>query len=222
MLLTQFGYAVVYFFTEAAFSQGLSPQIYVSYRYCLAGLLMFPFAYLFERNSRPKLTLALFLEICLLSFIGTCLTVNMYFASLKYTSPTFVASFFNTVPSWTFVIAIILRMEVVDVKNPRGIAKILGTLTSLAGVMTITLYKGPALQSLWGAPIHIKRLSVHENWVKGSILTVASCITWAFWYILQDRDQPYIKTKEQSSTDHNAETKAAVKEEAASAEKDEA
>ncbi|OMP09742.1 Drug/metabolite transporter [Corchorus olitorius] len=186
MLLTQIGYAVVYFFTEAAFSQGLSPHIFVSYRFCLAGLFMFPFAYFHERNLRPKLTLALFLEITLLSFIGICLTLNMYFASLKYTSPAFVASIANIVPSWTFVIAIILRMEIVDVKNPRGIAKILGTLISLAGVMTITLYKGPALQSLWGALIHIKRLSVHEkNWVKGSILTVASCISWAIWYILQ-------------------------------------
>ncbi|OMO54620.1 putative Auxin-induced protein 5NG4 [Corchorus olitorius] len=69
--------------------------------------------------------------------------------------------------------------------------------------------------------------------VKGSILTVASCITWAFCilggvlviiglYVLlrgKDRDQPYIKTKEHSS---NAETNAADKEEAASAEKEEA
>ncbi|XWS31447.1 hypothetical protein CRYUN_Cryun23aG0076700 [Craigia yunnanensis] len=184
MLLSQFCYAIVYFFTEAAFSQGLNPHTYVAYRYCLAGWLMFPFAYFIERKSRPKLTLPLLLELFLLSLIGT-LTLNMYFASLKYTSPTFVASLLNTVPSWTFVLAIILRMEVVDVKNPRGIGKILGTLISLAGVTTITLYKGPAVQSLWSAPIHIKRLSVHENWGKGSILTVASCIMWALWYIMQ-------------------------------------
>jgi hypothetical protein len=33
----------------------------------------------------------------------------MYFASLKYTSPTFVASMVNAVASITFVIAIVLR-----------------------------------------------------------------------------------------------------------------
>ncbi|XVE72960.1 hypothetical protein DITRI_Ditri11bG0079600 [Diplodiscus trichospermus] len=186
MLLSQFGYAVVYFITEAAFSQGLNQHIYVAYRFCLAGWMMFPFAYFLERKSRPKHTLPLLSELFLLSLIGI-LTLNMYFASLKYTSSTFVVSLFNTVPSWTFVLAIILRMEVVDVKNPHGIAKILGTLISLAGVMTITLFKGPAVQSLWGASIHIKRLSVHKNWVKGSILTVASCITWAIWYIMQAR-----------------------------------
>ncbi|TYG93911.1 hypothetical protein ES288_A11G148700v1 [Gossypium darwinii] len=166
MFLTQIGYAIVYFFTEAAFSQGLNPHIYVTYRFCLSACLMFPFAYFLER---------------------ICSSLNLHFASLKYTSPTFVATLFNTIPSWTFIIAVILRLEVVNVKNPRGMAKILGTLISLAGVTTITLYKGPAVQRLSAAIVHINRHSgsVHENWVKGPILTVASCITWAIWYILQ-------------------------------------
>ncbi|MBA0560343.1 hypothetical protein Golob_017247, partial [Gossypium lobatum] len=170
------GYAIVYFFTEAAFSQGLNPHIYVTYRFCLSACLMFPFAYFLERNSRPNLTFRLFSEFFLLSLIG-----------LKYTSPTFVATLFTTIPSWTFIIAVILRMEVVNVKNPRGMAKILGTLISLAGVTTITLYKGPAVQRLSAAIVHINRHSgsVRENWVKGPILTVVSCITWAIWYILQ-------------------------------------
>ncbi|KAB2056949.1 hypothetical protein ES319_A11G139400v1 [Gossypium barbadense] len=187
MFLTQIGYAIVYFFTEAAFSQGLNPHIYVTYRFCLSACLMFPFAYFLERNSRPNLTFRLFLEFFLLSLIGICSSLNLHFASLKYTSPTFVATLFNTIPSWTFIIAVILRLEVVNVKNPRGMAKILGTLISLAGVTTITLYKGPAVQRLSAAIVHINRHSgsVHENWVKGPILTVASCITWAIWYILQ-------------------------------------
>ncbi|MBA0846056.1 hypothetical protein Goarm_023008 [Gossypium armourianum] len=187
MFLTQIGYAIVYFFTEAAFSQGLNPHIYVTYRFCLSACLMFPFAYFLERNSRPNLTFRLFSEFFLLSLIGICSSLNLHFASLKYTSPTFVATLFNTIPSWTFIIAVILRMEVVNVKNPRGMAKILGTLISLAGVTTITLYKGPAVQRLSAAIVHINRHSgsVHENWVKGPILTVASCITWAIWYIVQ-------------------------------------
>lgn len=40
------------------------------------------------------------------------LTLNMYFASLRYTSPTFVASMVNTVASMTFVIAIFLRSAI--------------------------------------------------------------------------------------------------------------
>ncbi|XVF71977.1 hypothetical protein PTKIN_Ptkin12aG0083900 [Pterospermum kingtungense] len=186
MVVVQIFAAIVYFITEAAFNQGLNPYVYVTYRYSLAGLLMFPFAYFLERKSRPKLTLALFLELFLVSLLGVGLPINMFFTSMRCTSPTFVSSVYNTVSSLTFVIAIFFGMEVVDVKSPHGIAKVLGTLISLAGVMVITLYKGPALQGLWDAPVHIKgSISIHENWVKGSILTIASCITWSSWYIMQ-------------------------------------
>lgn len=40
------------------------------------------------------------------------LTLNMYFASLRYTSPTFVASTVNTIASLTFVIAVVLRYRI--------------------------------------------------------------------------------------------------------------
>ncbi|XP_039031373.1 WAT1-related protein At2g39510-like [Hibiscus syriacus] len=186
MVLAQISYTILYFLVEASFNEGLNPHVYITYRYIFAGLAMSPFAYFLERKSRPKMTLALFLEIFLLSLIGVGLTMNMYFASLRYTSPTFVASAVNTISSLTFVIAIILRMEVVDVRSPRGLGEVAGTLTSLAGVSIITLYKGAEFRSLRAAPVHLKRVSsVHENWVKGSILTVASCISWALWYILQ-------------------------------------
>lgn len=144
----------------------------------------------------------------------------MYFASLRYTSPTFVASMVNTIASLTFVIAVVLRLkwfltgkiplfylkdfiiisiilysivifacrlEVLDIRHPRGMAKVLGTLISLAGAMTMTLYKGSLMRNLWQPLIRTDQGSAatHENWLKGSLLTVASCITWSIWYIMQ-------------------------------------
>lgn len=78
-------------------------------------------------------------------------------------------------------------MEIVNVRSPRGIAKILGTVVSLAGVTTMTLYKGPALKNIGHALIHMRGSTavVQENWLKGSLLTVVSCITWSIWYIMQ-------------------------------------
>ncbi|KAI3915434.1 hypothetical protein MKX01_016572, partial [Papaver californicum] len=71
-------------------------------------------------------------------------------------------------------------LEVIDIKSIRGVAKVLGTIVSLAGVMTMTLYKGPAVKNLWSALIHIEGNNmVQENWLKGSVLVVASCITWS-------------------------------------------
>ncbi|XP_019055423.1 PREDICTED: WAT1-related protein At4g08300-like isoform X2 [Nelumbo nucifera] len=185
IVLIQIAYTFLYFIAEAAFNHGLNPHVFVTYRHIVASLVMLPFAYFLERKIRPKLTFALFIEIFLLSLIGIGLTLNMYFASLRYTSPTFIASMINTIASITFIIAVIFRLEVLDVTNPRGIAKILGTLLSLAGAMTMTLYKGPALRNISGALIHVGTNTVHENWLKGSILTAVSCITWSSWYIMQ-------------------------------------
>ncbi|KAM1216376.1 hypothetical protein ACFX2I_012629 [Malus domestica] len=186
MILAQMGYTFLYFITEASFNHGMNPHVYITYRHIVSGVVMLPFAYFLERTERPKLTFALFLELFLLSLLGVGLTLNMYFASLRYTSPTFLASMVNTIASLTFVIAIVLRLEALDLRNPRGLAKVLGTLMSLAGVMTMTLYKGPIIKNLWPALIHVEgKSSIHENWLKGSILTVASCITWSAWYIMQ-------------------------------------
>lgn len=131
--------------------------------------------------------MALLLEFFVLSLMGVSLTLNMYFVSFNFISPTFIASMLNTIAALTFVLAIILRLEIVNFEDPRGIAKIIGTLVSLAGVMIMTLYKGAVLKNLWHPLIYIHKGNnvIKEDWVKGSILTVASCITWAIWYIMQ-------------------------------------
>ncbi|XP_019438999.1 PREDICTED: WAT1-related protein At5g07050-like [Lupinus angustifolius] len=187
MVLIHLCYTFGYFIIEASFNHGMSPHVFVTYRYFVGGVVIFPFAYFFERNVRPKLTFALFLEIFVLSLLGVCLAVNMCFASMKYTSPTFVAAMLNTIASITFIIAVPLRYEVLDFRHPRGIAKILGTLISLTGVMIMTLYKGPILRNFYGPLIHIQGKSgaIHKNLLIGSILSISSCITWSIWYIMQ-------------------------------------
>ncbi|XP_054802776.1 WAT1-related protein At4g08290-like isoform X2 [Prosopis cineraria] len=185
MVLVEVAVTLLYFLIEASFNKVMNLQVFVTYRHALGGIIVLPFAYVLERKARPKLTMAMFMELFLLSLLGFSLTLNMYFASLKCTSPSFVTSMVNTISALTFIIAVALRLEAVDVKNPRGVAKILGTLLSLAGALTMTLYKGHAIPNLKGAPILIRGQSGHTNWIKGSILTVASCISWSVFYLMQ-------------------------------------
>ncbi|CAL8989960.1 unnamed protein product, partial [Prunus brigantina] len=70
MLLTQMCYTFLYFITEASFNHGMNPHVYITYRHIVASVAMFPFAYVLERKDRPKLTLALFLELFVLSLLG--------------------------------------------------------------------------------------------------------------------------------------------------------
>ncbi|KAI4349407.1 hypothetical protein L6164_009999 [Bauhinia variegata] len=185
MVIVQIAVTFLYFLLVASFDNGMNPHVFVTYRHALGGIVVLPFAYVLERNLRPRMTVAMFLELFLLSLIGVGLNINMYFASLKYTSASFVTSMVNTVSSLTFIIAVALRLETVEVKNPRGQAKIFGTLLSLIGALTMTLYKGHAIPSLHGSPIHIRGHSVHNNWIKGSILAIAGCISWSLSYIMQ-------------------------------------
>ncbi|KAF3456799.1 hypothetical protein FNV43_RR01453 [Rhamnella rubrinervis] len=186
MFISQIGYTFLFLITEASFNHGMNPHVYVTYRHIVSAAVMFPFAYFLERNQRPKLTVALFLEIFLLSMLGVSVTLNTYFASLNYSSPTFLASMVNIIAPLTFVIAVVLRLEVLDLRKPRGVAKVVGTLVSLAGVTIMTLYKGQALRNLWHPLIHIQgKASPHKDWLKGSILSVISCITWSMFYIMQ-------------------------------------
>ncbi|GAB4830513.1 hypothetical protein Ancab_020224 [Ancistrocladus abbreviatus] len=185
MVLVQTSSALLYFITEAAFNHGMNPHVYVTYRHIVGGILVLPFAYSLERKIRPKLTLTLFMELFLCSLLGVGLTVNMYFTSLIYTSPTFVSATINTIPSLTFTLAVIFRLESVDVRDSHGLAKVVGTVISLLGVMILTLYRGQAVRSLWNSPIHLARGTFHKNWIKGSLLSVASCISWSVWFTMQ-------------------------------------
>jgi len=49
MVLTQVGYTLIFFITQASFNHGMSPYVYVTYRHVVAGVVMFPFAYFLER-----------------------------------------------------------------------------------------------------------------------------------------------------------------------------
>ncbi|EPS72398.1 hypothetical protein M569_02359, partial [Genlisea aurea] len=190
MVLVQICYSFMYIVTEASFIHGMDDSVYVTYRNLVAGLVMLPFAYFFERKKQPKMTPQMLLEINILSLLGGSLTLNMYFTGLKYTSATVLACMVNTIGALTFILAIILRMESVNIRSPYGIAKILGTGISLAGVMTMTLYKGHAFENRGKSYIHVGRTTTSssnfsEDWLKGSVLVLASCVCWSLWYIMQ-------------------------------------
>lgn len=53
MILAQIGYTFLYFIVEASFNHGMNPHVYVTYRHIVAGIVMLPFAYFFERFVHP-------------------------------------------------------------------------------------------------------------------------------------------------------------------------
>lgn len=94
----------------------------------------------------------------------------------------------------TFVMAVIFRMEKLDMKKVRCQAKVIGTIVTVGGAMLMTLYKGQLINFLWShhhPTNYTTPSSVNDNssgekdWVKGSILLILATLAWASFFILQ-------------------------------------
>ncbi|KAK9122623.1 hypothetical protein Sjap_012225 [Stephania japonica] len=192
MISLQFGYAGMNITTKVSLNRGMSHYVLVVYRHAFATIAIAPFAIILERNVRPKMTFAVFMQIFVLALLGPVFDQNFYYAGLKFTSPTFSCAMSNMLPAMTFVMAVLCRMEKIDMKKVRSQAKVVGTLVTVAGAMLMTLYKGPIMEFVWSKHAHAHQSggeansgSFDKDWLKGSILLIIATLAWAALFILQ-------------------------------------
>ncbi|KAL5992887.1 hypothetical protein ACLOJK_013806 [Asimina triloba] len=189
MVSLQFGYAGLHIVTMLCLKRGMSNYVLVVYRHAVATMVMAPFALVLERKVRPKMTLSTFLKIMVLGLVEPVIDQNLYYVGLTYTSATFASALFNILPAVTFIMAIICRIEKVKIKKLPSQAKIIGTVLTVAGAMIMTVYKGPILNLVWSRSRAHHESSTHNsanhNFIKGTIMLVASCTGWSGFFILQ-------------------------------------
>ena len=192
MISLQFGYAGMNIITKVSLNRGMSHYVLVVYRHAFATAVIAPFALVLERKVRPKITLPIFLQLFVLGLLGPVIDQNFYYAGLKFTSPTFSCAMSNMLPAMTFVMAVLCRMEKLDMKKFRCQAKVVGTVVTVAGAMLMTLYKGPIVEMVWSKYVHPHNSNAAENsgssdkdWLKGSILLIIATFAWASFFILQ-------------------------------------
>ncbi|KAK6127205.1 hypothetical protein DH2020_039048 [Rehmannia glutinosa] len=173
MISLQFGYAGMNIITKVSLNSGMSHYVLVVYRHAFATAVIAPFAIVLERPVIDQ---------------------NFYYAGLKFTSPTFSCAMSNMLPAMTFVMAVLCRMEKLDMKKLRCQAKLVGTIVTVAGAMLMTLYKGHVINFFWSNYIHPRTSSNNvtdttqdsdKDWFKGSILLIFATLAWASFFILQ-------------------------------------
>ncbi|XP_015897954.3 WAT1-related protein At5g07050 [Ziziphus jujuba] len=196
MICLQFGYAGMNIVTKVSLNRGMSHYVLVVYRHAFATAAIAPFALVLERKERPKITFPIFMHIFVLGLLGPVIDQNFYYAGLKFTSPTFSCAMSNMLPAMTFVMAVLCRMEKVEIKKVRCQAKVLGTIVTVGGAMLMTLYKGHVIKFAWSEH-HTGRVghststsnaaaaADDKDWVKGSILLIMATLAWASFFILQ-------------------------------------
>ncbi|XP_073128867.1 WAT1-related protein At1g25270-like [Henckelia pumila] len=166
-------------------------KILVVYRLAFATIFVAPIALIFERKRRPKLTWNVAFHGFACGIIGAALGSNLYAESLVLTSATYAVAMSNFIPALTLVMAVVFRLESLDVRGSAGKAKIIGTALGIGGAMTLTLYKGKDI-SFWSSRVHFPPTvesatdhKVGQHNFLGSFLALCSCIAYATWLIIQ-------------------------------------
>ncbi|KAK3232225.1 hypothetical protein Dsin_004106 [Dipteronia sinensis] len=190
VILLQFGFSGMSIISKFALNKGMSQHVLVVYRQAIAFLVIAPFALIFDRKKRTKMTFSIFFKIVLLGLLEPTIDQNLYYAGMKCTTATFTAAMYNILPAFAFILAWIFRFETVNIRKIHSQAKILGTIVTVGGAMLMTLIKGPMLDLPWTKPEDFNQeastsSSNVQNPMKGAIMIIVGCVCWAGFIILQ-------------------------------------
>nr|XP_011469818.1 PREDICTED: WAT1-related protein At2g39510-like isoform X2 [Fragaria vesca subsp. vesca] len=137
-----------------------------------------------ERHSRPPMTIKVMAKIMMLSMFDPVKDQNLYYVGMKNSNATFTSAMCNMLPVFGFVMAWIFRLENVEYRSPRGLAKVLGTLVTVVGAILLTMVKGSSLNLPW-AKNHENNHSSQHTEVKGPLFLTLACFCWSCFMILQ-------------------------------------
>ncbi|KAF5755096.1 putative EamA domain-containing protein [Helianthus annuus] len=174
---------------KAAMNNGLSNLVYVVYYNALGTFLLLPnFIVHSCRSNRPPLTLSVLSKLFGLGLLGICLLQVCAYAGINYSSPTLAAALGNLIPAFTFLFAIMFRIEKFDIRKSPSQAKAIGTIVAITGAFVMTLYQGPPLfNRILDHDSNTNLLSSQQsnNWVLGGLLITITCICSSSWNVFQ-------------------------------------
>ncbi|CAH9071140.1 unnamed protein product [Cuscuta epithymum] len=185
-------YAGMFLISKVAFDDGMNTSIFVFYRQAIATLILAPIAFIVEWKTASHLSLRTSITIFMASLCGITASLNIYGVAVKYTSATLAAATTNSLPVVTFVLALFLRLETVNLRSVGGLAKVLGVALCTGGAATIAFYNGPTLKLLLHHHLishhdqqHQQNASSGNTWVKGVFLMLLANACWSLWIIIQ-------------------------------------
>ncbi|KAG0503721.1 hypothetical protein HPP92_003793 [Vanilla planifolia] len=191
MVLLQVGFSVMFVISAATLNHGMNHYVLVVYRNLSGFLTVAPFALWFERKKRPKITRLVFLKILALAILEPVIDQNFYYMGTKLTNAGLAAALSNLLPGVTFVMALLLRMEKLNITQRHGQAKVIGAAVTVAGALLMILYKGPVVEFAWSKVRghHLAGAASagggSGNWLKGTAMLLVGCVSWASFYICQ-------------------------------------
>ncbi|CAL5368089.1 unnamed protein product [Camellia sinensis] len=174
---------------KAATVHGMSRYVFVVYAYAVAALVLLPSPFFSRRSTElPPLNSSIACKIFLLGLIG-CTSQILGYTGINYSSPTLASAISNLVPAFTFILALIFRMEKLALRSSSSQAKIIGTVVSISGAFLVTLYKGTPIVLNPSPAISLNQPLLQSppqsNWLIGGLFLTSEYILVPMWYIVQ-------------------------------------
>ncbi|KAM1157806.1 hypothetical protein ACFX15_027848 [Malus domestica] len=71
--------------------------------------------------------------------------MNLFDTAMSYSTANFTSSMFNNLPAIAFFMAVIFRIEKVNIRKLHSQAKVVGPIVTVGRAIILTLVKGPAI-----------------------------------------------------------------------------
>ncbi|RZB56026.1 WAT1-related protein, partial [Glycine soja] len=150
---------------KATISRGMNHFVFVVYSNALATLILLSSSFFINRKNCKNFV---HWSICSITVMQNCV-----FTGIDYSSPTLGSAMSNLTPAITFVLAVILGMEKLNIGSSISQIKVMGTVLSIAGALLVTLYKGSPIISFRTQPSPSQPLpsllAATSNWVIGGL-----------------------------------------------------
>ncbi|EOA35311.1 hypothetical protein CARUB_v10020485mg [Capsella rubella] len=182
---------------KTALTGGMSPFVFVVYTNAFGSILLLPFSFFFHRNDRTEQSIfswPLLVRVFFLGFTGVFMFQNLAFVGLSFSSPIVVCAMGLQIPTFSFLLSILLGKSKLDWRNTSTRAKVMGAIISLSGAFVEELYKGPFIRpASTASPTRflksIPKLMVYynlpDNWFLGCIFLAAAVFSISLFNVVQ-------------------------------------